>query len=354
ILERIVNVTLTLTSCNLALRGHREVLGQGNAGNLLSIIELLARYDPVLTKLINRPERSVKYLSHQIQDEIIYIMPQHVKAARINEINEALFYSIIIDTTQDMSKIDQLSQVYRNVTIRKNNREGAPCLNAIGKFSFIFLVNMQTKILECINAASQLLQAKDTDILKNAISVLMEFRKKFDEVKSATLALAAKWGSQTQFETTRARKEDSRLTETESNFRVHVLNTCLDIVIQQLSHRFTSLNRTVNIFEPVQPNTLLQAGDEELYQAAKWLSEHYRRDIAPSSPAQLLCRTSFRDQIAKQKSVVDLAKMLIVSHPAVTSTFTEVCAFLLFLTLPVSVASSERSFSKLKIIKNYL
>uniref|UniRef100_A0A096MHE8 HAT C-terminal dimerisation domain-containing protein n=1 Tax=Poecilia formosa TaxID=48698 RepID=A0A096MHE8_POEFO len=199
---------------------------------------------------------------------------------------------------------------------------------------FIFLVNMQTKILECINAASQLLQAKDTDILKAFdLLVLMEFRKKFDEVKSATLALAAKWGSQTQFETTRARKvkrhfdelsEDCRLTDAESNFRA------------------------------VQPNTLLQAGDEELYQAAQRLSEHYRRDIAPSSPAQLLCRTSFRDQIAKQKSVVDLAKMLIVSHPAVTFTFTEVCAFLLFLTLPVSVASSERSFSKLKIIKNYL
>jgi hypothetical protein len=31
-----------------------------------------------------------------------------------------------------------------------------------------------------------------------------------------------------------------------------------------------------------------------------------------------------------------------------------ITALLLFLTLPVTVASSERSFSKLKIIKNYL
>lgn len=71
---------------------------------------------------------------------------------------------------------------------------------------------MQTKILECINTASQLPQAKDADILKastllqNAISVLMEFREQFDEAKSATLALATKWGSQTQFEAARARK----------------------------------------------------------------------------------------------------------------------------------------------------
>ena len=49
---------------------------------------------------------------------------------------------------------------------------------------------------------------------------------------------------------------------------------------------------------------------------------------------------------------MDLAKVLIVNHPAVTSTFSTV--FILFLTLPVTVATAERSFSKLKLIKNYL
>lgn len=548
VVERIVNVTLTLASCNLAFRGHREVIGQGNAGNFLSIIELLARYDPVLKELINRPEGSVKYLSHQIQDEIIYILSQRVKADIINEINEAPFYSIIMDTTQDVSKIDQLSQVYRYVTVVKNDmdiatdiqmnevflgfeatvgssaselekqilgsiekngidlskcrgqgydgaanmsgaysgvqaritekeplacyvhcaahnlnlalndsvknvpgvkqfydtveilynffghsikrwallselmtpesrtvtlkrlcptrwssrhdalfalrhrygdiikalvkisltsdkkdeRDEATALkNAIGKFSFIFLVNVQTKILECTNAASQLLQAKDADILKastllqNAISVLVEYREQFDEAKSATLALATQWGSQTEFEVSRARKvkrhfdelcEDSRLTDAESNFRVNVFNACLDIIIQQLSRRFTSLNATVDMFQSVHPNTLLRAGDQELHQAARRLSDHYSRDIGPSFPDQLLCfRASFRDLIPKQKSVPDLAKMLLVNHPAVTSTFSEVCtALLLFLTLPVTVATSERSFSKLKLIKNHL
>ncbi|KAF3856735.1 hypothetical protein F7725_017458 [Dissostichus mawsoni] len=123
VVERIVNVTLTLASSNLAFRGHREVLGQGKAGNFLSIIELLARYDPVLKELINRPEGSGKYLSHQIQDEIIYILSQRVKADIIDEINEAPFYSVIMDTTQDVSKIDQLSQVYRYITVVKNDMD---------------------------------------------------------------------------------------------------------------------------------------------------------------------------------------------------------------------------------------
>lgn len=51
----------------------------------------------------------------------------------------------------------------------------------------------------------------------------------------------------------------------------------------------------------------------------------------------------------------DLAKLLIVENNVLSSSFPElVTVLLLFLTLPVTVASAERSFSKLKLIKNYL
>ena len=47
--------------------------------------------------------------------------------------------------------------------------------------------------------------------------------------------------------------------------------------------------------------------------------------------------------------------MLFVEYSAMASAFTDVVtALLLFLTLPVTVASAERSFSKLRLIKNYL
>jgi len=47
--------------------------------------------------------------------------------------------------------------------------------------------------------------------------------------------------------------------------------------------------------------------------------------------------------------------MIIVNYSAISSGFTDVVtALLLFLTLPVTVATAERSFSKLKLIKNYL
>ena len=95
--------------------------------------------------------------------------------------------------------------------------------------------------------------------------------------------------------------------------------------------------------------------DDELYDKAKRLSDHYNRDIAITFPAQLLSfRACFRAEIARQSSVSQLAKMLIVDYH-VTSTFGEGCtALLLFLTLPVTVATAKRSFSKLKLIKTYL
>src|SRR4029434_3134004 len=73
-------------------------------------------------------------------------------------------------------------------------------------------------------------------------------------------------------------------------------------------------------------------GDDELYDKAKRLSDHYNRDIP--FPAQLLSfRACFRAEIAQQSSVSQFAKMLIVDYHSVTSTFGKVCtALLLFLT----------------------
>ena len=51
---RIADVTLTLASCNLAFRGHRERVVELNSGNFLSIIELLVGYDPVLREHLDK------------------------------------------------------------------------------------------------------------------------------------------------------------------------------------------------------------------------------------------------------------------------------------------------------------
>ncbi|KAK9954687.1 hypothetical protein ABG768_016736 [Culter alburnus] len=461
VLERIVNVTLTLASCNLAFRGHREILGQPKSGNFLSIIELLANYDPVLQELIKRPKGSIKYLSPSIQNELIYILAQRVQQEIMAEINHAPFFSIIMDTTQDLSKQDQLSQVYRYVTIVRNPMDIATdvkiteaflgfektsdtsageleskILNSITKNGFNIskcrgqgydgaanmsgiYAGVQARIKEkeplatYVHCAAHNLNLVLNDAVKNIPEVAQFYdtiehlyvffghsikrwamltdinstepsansgderseaaglKKKMEKftfiflVVLQTKILEKKWGSQTTFENVRVGRvkrhydelcEDERLSNAECYFRVNIFNSNLDVIINQLSQRFNSMRATSDMFEALHPMTLQLAGDDELYVKAKRLSDHYNRDIGFMLPAQLLSfRACFRAEIAQQSSVYQLAKMLIVDHHSITSSYGEVCtALLLFLTLPVSVAAPERSFSKLKLIKTYL
>jgi len=80
------------------------------------------------------------------------------------------------------------------------------------------------------------------------------------------------------------------------------------------------------------------------------LQKEYSCDLRDVFPVQLVTlASSFKSEIAQLSSLGDL------DNSARTSTFTEVVsALLLFLSLSVNVATAERSFSKLHLIKNYL
>ena len=56
VLERLVDIIFTLTAGNLPFRGHREKLGELGSGNFLSIVELVAKYDPVLKELMENQQ----------------------------------------------------------------------------------------------------------------------------------------------------------------------------------------------------------------------------------------------------------------------------------------------------------
>jgi hypothetical protein len=79
-------------------------------------------------------------------------------------------------------------------------------------------------------------------------------------------------------------------------------------------------------------------------------------DKSPEFPLQLLSfRTSMNSEIKNTTTIKQLADLLIIQYTSISSTYLDVCtALIMFLTLPVTVATAERSFSKLKYIKNYL
>ena len=128
VLSRLLDVTLTLSTCNLAFRGQREKADSNDPssrGNFLSIVELLGKYDPILQELLSKPKGQIKYLSPKIQNELISVLALKIENALIDEINAAPFYSIIFDTTQDISKTDQMCELYRYCMIKKDDN-GTP------------------------------------------------------------------------------------------------------------------------------------------------------------------------------------------------------------------------------------
>lgn len=60
--------------------------------------------------------------SPKIQNELIQCAGQNLRENLISEINTSLCYSLLLDTTQDLMKKDQLSVMIRHVHILRNDR----------------------------------------------------------------------------------------------------------------------------------------------------------------------------------------------------------------------------------------
>ena len=129
VLQQLLSVILTLCSLNLVFRGHRETSYNGvcEGGNFLVIVSLMARYDDVLGEVISLLSCAVKYLSHPIQEELIALIGKAVEPSLVSKINKAPFWSVILDTTSDITRVNQLSVVVRWVKVTNNSVEPTEC-----------------------------------------------------------------------------------------------------------------------------------------------------------------------------------------------------------------------------------
>lgn len=119
VLKRIVAVVKFLASRGLGFRGDNEILRSQNNGNYLGCLELISEFDPFLADHMqncgNRGKGSTSYLSANICNEFINIMGQQVLTTIVNELKAAKYYSISVDSTPDLSHVDQLTFIARYV-----------------------------------------------------------------------------------------------------------------------------------------------------------------------------------------------------------------------------------------------
>ena len=99
LLKQLSSLTFLLRQ-GLAIRGHKE-----SEGNLIQLLQLRFEDESGIQKWLNNGN----YLSHDIVNEMITLMGNTLLRKMLDNIREAIWYSIIADETRDTSNSEQLA-----------------------------------------------------------------------------------------------------------------------------------------------------------------------------------------------------------------------------------------------------
>ena len=119
VFQRLVAIVQFLAERNLSFRGSVERIGEPSNGNFLGLVELLSKFDPVMEEHIRRvtdEEIHDHYLGKRIQNELITVLADAVVNAILRDIKNAMYFSVILDCTPDISHIEQMSLTIRYVS----------------------------------------------------------------------------------------------------------------------------------------------------------------------------------------------------------------------------------------------
>lgn len=151
-------------------------------------------------------------------------------------------------------------------------------------------------------------------------------------------------------------KDDAATLTPFENFKIQLYRV-LDTLIQQMEWRFQSLSSVAFDFDFLTGLSLQETPIEELKKSVADLALKYKEDLDVNE----LCLEieSFKHQtnslLPDLKNADFLTLLNCFEEYGLASSYPNIGISLrLVLTLPVTSASCERSFSKLKLIKNYL
>ena len=117
VLRRVVAVIRFLAQRGMPFRGDDEILGSAHNGNFLGILELIAHFDPFLQSHLqqygNAGRGVPSYISSTIVEELIHLMANKVHVAIVDELKHAKYFSVSVDSTPDLTHVDQLTVIVR-------------------------------------------------------------------------------------------------------------------------------------------------------------------------------------------------------------------------------------------------
>lgn len=250
----------------------------------------------------------------------------------------------------------------------------------IQNYNFLCSVIIWYNTLFKINSLSKLMQNKSInlkvclDCLNKIKTYLTDLRsdKGFNEILVDARELAEELEIEPNFasiQTVRLRKKkkqfdyesnDEPIIDPKINYKVNVFFSILDTTLSSLDERFKELKRFNNIFGFIYK--MFRLTQEELRISCENLSFHLKDESRKESDIdandlfdEINCLKCHMPESTGENDLDPQVILQYILENQLISTFPNIAVTIrIFLTLPVSVASGERSFSKLKLIKTYL
>ena len=225
------------------------------------------------------------------------------------------------------------------------------------------------QVLNQVNVVSKRLQSKDMhlDTAISELNKLIEFFKDYretgfskaiDEAKE----IASDMGVDPVFPQRRLIQRKKRFDESstsevsftgEENFRVNYFIYIVDKATSSLETRFQQFKEYDTLFGFLFPHNLRGIEDKNLKSSCHRLEKALRFEIRSDIDAEELymeLKLFETLETSELSNLIDVLKFM-----KELDYFPSACiAYRILLTIPVTVASAERSFSKLKFLKSYL
>jgi len=119
VVRTVIEVLIFAARQNISLRGHNENVQSLNRGNFLELLKVIGRHSaPVMMHLekINKSNNNrLTFMSSKSQEKLLSILGEMVRAQILKDVKNACHFSVIIDTTTDISNQEQFTFIVRYV-----------------------------------------------------------------------------------------------------------------------------------------------------------------------------------------------------------------------------------------------
>ena len=247
----------------------------------------------------------------------------------------------------------------------ETRHEAASLLNKLSHLETVFMTDFWHQILERIHKTNEALQKEKLELatavklLKALYGYFVELRDKFDYFEKAAKdrAINKEYKQSTKRQIKRKKQfgegnSENIVLDGSLKFRVDSFLPILDNLSVALKTRIEAYEQVYNLFGFLYEFRHISEKDIEL--ACEWLKQEYRSDLEEEFTEEYKHFCHFVDLEIKSCDLVSVQQIYdILFDYQLVSTFPNVEIMMrIYLSLMITNATGERSFSKLKLILN--